>query len=194
VESALTVQIITTRSGRPSGLRARSIPETATAIGTVLTKQPTDSRLLFGGYGTPALAAPREADLLAFDSAVVVDEAHLAGQLLVTARQVARLATAAQKPVTGVPALQVVEVTATPAPGAAGVSVTVDHDDLAEQPLADRLTRSKPVSLIPVPSGPRAPARGRRAPRSARRPGHGGRRRMTRTGRAAKRWVAPAAG
>src|ERR1035441_4780811 len=36
------------------------------------------SRLLFGGYGTPALAAPREAGLLAFDSAVVVDEAHLA--------------------------------------------------------------------------------------------------------------------
>jgi CRISPR-associated endonuclease/helicase Cas3 len=109
------------------------------------------SRLLFGGYGTPALAAPREAGLLAFDSAVVVDEAHLAGQLLVTARQVARLATAAQEPVTGVPALQVVEVTATPAPGAAGVSVTVDHDDLAEQPLADRLTRAKPVTLIPVP-------------------------------------------
>ena len=54
------------------------------------------SRLLFGGYGTPALAAPREAGLLAFDSAVVVDEAHLAGQLLVTARQVSRLATAAR--------------------------------------------------------------------------------------------------
>ena len=109
------------------------------------------SRLLFGGYGTPALAAPREAGLLAFDSAVVVDEAHLAGQLLVTARQVSRLVTAAQAPVTGVPALQVVEVTATPAPGAAGVSVTVDHDDLAEGPLADRLTRAKPVTLIPVP-------------------------------------------
>src|ERR1019366_10509440 len=74
------------------------------------------SRLLFGGYGTPALAAPREAGLLAFDSAVLVDEAHLAGQLLVTARQVSRLVTAAQKPVTGVPALQVVEVTAPPAP------------------------------------------------------------------------------
>src|SRR5207342_1280552 len=104
-----------------------------------------------GGYGTPALAAPREAGLLAFDSAVVVDEAHLVGQLLVTARQVARLVTAAQEPVTGVPALQVVEVTATPAPGAAGVSVTVGHDDLAERPLADRLTRAKPVTLIPVP-------------------------------------------
>lgn len=109
------------------------------------------SRLLFGGYGTPALAAPREAGLLAFDSAVVLDEAHLAGQLLVTARQVSRLATAAEEPVTGVPALQVVEVTATPAPSPAGVSVTVDHDDLAEGPLADRLTRPKPVTLIPVP-------------------------------------------
>src|SRR5439155_1568041 len=37
------------------------------------------SRLLFGGYGTPALAAPREAGLLAFDPAVVAAEAMVAG-------------------------------------------------------------------------------------------------------------------
>ena len=119
------------------------------------------SRLLFGGYGTPALAAPREAGLLAFDSVVMVDEAHLAGQLLVTARQVSRLVTAAEEPVKGVPALQVVEVTATPTPGAARVSVTVDHGDLAEGPLADRLTRAKPVTLIPVPgwAAPGKPAK-----------------------------------
>jgi CRISPR-associated endonuclease/helicase Cas3 len=108
------------------------------------------SRLLFGGYGTPALAAPREAGLLAFDSAVVVDEAHLAGQLLVTARRVARLATAAETPVTAVPALQVVEVSATPASAASGRSITIDHDDLAEEMLAARLTRPKPVAIIPV--------------------------------------------
>jgi CRISPR-associated endonuclease/helicase Cas3 len=116
------------------------------------------SRLLFGGYGTPSLAAPREAGLLAFDSAVIVDEAHLAGQLLVTARQVARLTAAAEHPIGGVPLLQVVEVTATPVPGREGTSVTVNDDDLAESRLADRLTRPKPVTLVPVPRWP-APGR-----------------------------------
>lgn len=112
------------------------------------------SRLLFGGYGTSALAAPREAGLLAFDSAVMVDEAHLAGQLLVTARQVARLAAVAGDPLTGVPALQVTEVTATPGADAAGRAVTVGTEDLAEDLLAARLTRPKPVTLIPVAGWP----------------------------------------
>jgi CRISPR-associated endonuclease/helicase Cas3 len=108
------------------------------------------SRLLFGGYGTPALAAAREAGLLAFDSAVVIDEAHLVRQLLVTARQVARLVAVAERPISGVPALQVVEVTATPADGGEGTSVTVDERDLADAPLANRLTRPKPVTMLPV--------------------------------------------
>ena len=47
------------------------------------------SRLLFAGYGCRDEAKPREAGLLAFDAAVMVDEAHLARQLLVTARRVA---------------------------------------------------------------------------------------------------------
>ena len=108
------------------------------------------SRLLFRGYGTPALAAAREAGLLAFDSTVMVDEAHLARQLLVTARQVARLAAVAENPLAGVPVLQVTEVTATPDPAAAGTSVTVGDEDLGEDLLAARLTRPKPVTLIPV--------------------------------------------
>jgi CRISPR-associated endonuclease/helicase Cas3 len=112
------------------------------------------SRLLFAGYGTPALAAAREAGLLAFDCAVVVDEAHLARQLLVTARQVSRLAAVADTPVTGVPGLQVVEVTATPASTEDGTSVTVGDQDLADIPLADRLTRPKPVTMIPVAGWP----------------------------------------
>lgn len=112
------------------------------------------SRLLFGGYGTPALAAPREAGLLAFDSAIMVDEAHLARQLLVTARQVACLAAAAEKPLAGVPVLQVVEVTATPDPASAGASVTVGEADLAEGVLAARLTQPKPLTLIPVTGWP----------------------------------------
>jgi CRISPR-associated endonuclease/helicase Cas3 len=114
------------------------------------------SRLLFGGYGTSAKAAPREAGLLAFDSVVLVDEAHLARQLLETARRVARLAQVAERPLTGVPALQVVEVSATPGQRAAAgrTTVAVDADDLAEEHLATRLTRPKPVTVLPVADWP----------------------------------------
>jgi len=115
------------------------------------------SRLLFGGYGTAAQAAPREAGLLAFDSAVIVDEAHLARQLLVTARQVARLTAAADGPLSGVPALQVTEVTATPVADVAGSSVAVADEDLAEDlhrrvhiPLRDDIRRQQPQHRLPV--------------------------------------------
>lgn len=112
------------------------------------------SRLLFGGYGTSDQSAPREAGLLAFDTAVIVDEAHLAGQLLVTARQVSRLAGVAERPVTSVPTLQVVETSATPATGCGPgpykqlTSVAVNDRDLSEKLLADRLTRPKPLTLL----------------------------------------------
>lgn len=72
------------------------------------------SRVLFRGYGTSHLARPREAGLLVHDAAMVLDEAHLNRQLLLTARRVAELARSAESSV-GVPALQVVETTATPA-------------------------------------------------------------------------------
>lgn len=132
------------------------------------------SRLLFRGYGTARLARPREAGLLALDAAVVVDEAHLSGQLLATARQVSQLVRAVPEPVP-VPALQVVETTATPA-GAAppadpegagdpadGREVAVTGDDLAADPvLRDRLRRPKPVTEVPVADWPAATAPQRR--------------------------------
>jgi CRISPR-associated endonuclease/helicase Cas3 len=114
------------------------------------------SRLLFRGYGTSGKAAPREAGLLAFDSVVLVDEAHLARQLLETAKRVSQLAQVAERPLTEVPALQVVEVSATPGQRAAAdrTAVAVDADDLAEEHLAARLTRPKPVSMLPVADWP----------------------------------------
>jgi CRISPR-associated endonuclease/helicase Cas3 len=118
------------------------------------------SRLLFNGYGTRILAAPREAGMLAFDTAVVVDEAHLSGQLLESARGVARLVGVAERPLPAVPGLQVVETTATPSGDAATPNtqtedaVGVHGDDLTEPVLADRLTRPKPVDLLRVPGWP----------------------------------------
>lgn len=113
------------------------------------------SRLLFRGYGSSWKAWPREAGMLALDSAVVVDEAHLARQFLCTTRRVAQLATVAESNL-GVPGLQVVETTATPADDGSSVfdrdlnSVGVEPDDLHAVGLADRLTKPKPVSVLSV--------------------------------------------
>ncbi len=113
------------------------------------------SRLLFRGYGTSPLARPREAGLLAYDSVVVVDEAHLARQLVASARRIEALERVAPASV-GVGILQVVEATATPPRGPAMRSVGIGPDDIrADGPraetLARRLQTPKPVSIVPVP-------------------------------------------
>lgn len=100
------------------------------------------SRVLFGGYVSSPNAHPREAGLLAFDSVMVLDEAHLNIQLLQTARRVREIALRHPAPA---PVLQVVETTATPA-GEADRSVGVSPEDLSvDAELARRLTRPKPV-------------------------------------------------
>ncbi|WP_434739326.1 type I-G CRISPR-associated helicase/endonuclease Cas3g [Micromonospora sp. SH-82] len=111
------------------------------------------SRLLLSGYGSRPQAWPREAGLLAYDTVVVIDEAHLSQQLVTTARRVAELAVIADRPL-DVPALQVVETTATPRVDA-GVAVGVDADDLAvDEALWQRLTAPKPLTLLPLASWP----------------------------------------
>lgn len=111
------------------------------------------SRLLLSGYGSRAQAWPREAGLLAYDTVVVVDEAHLSQQLVATAQRVAELAAVAAEPL-GVPVLQVVETTATPRADA-GVAVGVEPDDLeVDEALRRRLTTPKPVTLLPLASWP----------------------------------------
>jgi CRISPR-associated endonuclease/helicase Cas3 len=111
------------------------------------------SRLLLSGYGSRAQAWPREAGLLAYDSVVVIDEAHLSQQLLTTARRVAELAEVTEEPV-GAPVLQVVETTATPRADA-GVAVGVAPADLdVDTALRQRLITPKPVTLLPLPGWP----------------------------------------
>jgi len=104
------------------------------------------SRLLFNGYGSSRYAHPREAGLLAIDTAVVLDEAHLNRQLLITARRVRDL-TRVEAGRLGLPALQVTSMSATPF-GGDDSSVGVLGDDLVHDPvLSDRLCRPKPVRL-----------------------------------------------
>jgi len=155
-------------SARPlvtARLRGGSVPSrswrdrpTACAV-LCATPDMWGSRLLFNGYATSGLAASREAGLLAYDSVVLVDEAHLARQLLVTARRVGQLATVAEQPIAPIPALRVVEVTATPAeltkPDQGQVSVAVSEEDLEDDELLKgRLTRPKPITPLSVPGWP----------------------------------------
>jgi CRISPR-associated endonuclease/helicase Cas3 len=135
------------RGGAPPSRSWRDYPTAAAVI--CATPEMWGSRLLFRGYGSPSAAWPREAGLLAFDSAVVVDEAHLARQLLCTARRVAELAPVAERDL-GVPPLQVVETTATPAGGEQADAIGVEIADLDHGVLSARLSRPKPVDLRPV--------------------------------------------
>ncbi len=148
---ALTVVML--RGGVPPSTSWRDDPLGCMVV--CATPDMWGSRLLMRGYGTARHARPREAGLLAYDSVVVVDEAHLARQLVHTGRRIAELeATAPQR--LPVARLQVVEVTATPVEGDDARSVRVEPQDLgsaaeADRVLEQRLDRPKPLSLVEVP-------------------------------------------
>ncbi|MDO5065999.1 MAG: type I-U CRISPR-associated helicase/endonuclease Cas3 [Propionibacteriaceae bacterium] len=115
------------------------------------TPQMAGSALLMRAYGASLQARPRLAGLLAIDTALVLDEAHLNRQFLLTARRVAELAErdAAQLQL---PGLQVVEASATAhlTPGQEAISITPD-DLQAEPALASRLTNPKPLRYVEIP-------------------------------------------
>ena len=113
------------------------------------------SRLLFRGYGSGLRARPRDTAIVAMDNVLVLDEAHLNRQLLVTARRVAELQGMERQ--IGVPVLQVVETTAT--------SARDDDDDFREigvdagklggdgdVELSRRMHADKRLTLCPEPS------------------------------------------
>lgn len=117
------------------------------------------SRVLFRGYGTSRNARPHESGLLAYDTVAVVDEAHLARQLVRTARRIHDLERMATDPLPARP-LQVVELGATPTDdvqtGSSYRTVGVEADDLtsavpADRTLALRLQTAKPIQLIEAP-------------------------------------------
>jgi CRISPR-associated endonuclease/helicase Cas3 len=119
------------------------------------------SRILFRGYGTSKLARPRESGLLSNDAAMVLDEAHLNRQLLLTARRVAELS-APNSLTLAIPGLQVVETTATPVGDPAPASeIGVIDTDLGpdgDTALQMRLTRPKKVLRIGLQAWPPRPS------------------------------------
>jgi len=143
--------VVRLRGGQPPPRSWRDEP-TACAV-VCATPDMWGSRLLFRGYGTSRRARPVEAGLLMWDTAVVLDEAHLNSQLLLTARRVRSLASPVAPP-DGPPPLAVVETSATP--GAyLGTEVGVEAADLeVDEALRRRLTTPKPVRLIATDDWP----------------------------------------
>ena len=95
-------------------LSNRALPVTDISACAIIAATPDmyGSRALFRGYGSTKAARPRETALLAMDTVMVLDEAHMNRQLLHTTQRIAELQK--REVNLGVPTLQVVETTATP--------------------------------------------------------------------------------
>lgn len=112
------------------------------------------SRLLFRGYGVSTNAAPIQAALVAYDSLVLLDEAHISRPFLQTLDYVKRYLDPdkwAEKSV-GVNPVIVVPMTATPPEGVSDADVIrLSDQDRTNEGLNNRLTASKKAKVIPVP-------------------------------------------
>lgn len=151
-ESGAPVLVAATMRGAAVGDRGwLQAPEACAVL--CMTPAMWGSSLLFRSYGSSVMARPRLAGLLALDAVVVVDEAHLSRQLVVTGRRVGEL-TRNSSDALGVPSLQVVEMTATPTDQAvrtAGVTRSGLEDDAA---LASRAQAPKSVSYVATDAWP----------------------------------------
>lgn len=112
------------------------------------------SRLLFRGYGVSSNAAPIHAALIAYDSLVLLDEAHISRPFMQTLDDVRRYLDPekwAEQPI-GVKPIVVVPMTATPPDGIGDADVIRLSDQDRENPtLRNRLTASKKAKLVAVP-------------------------------------------
>lgn len=158
--------VTTLRGGVPPDPVWRDDPNACVVI--CATPDMWGSRALFRGYVSSRNARPRDAGLLAMDCVLVLDEAHLNRQLLTTARRIGELQRFTG-PV-GLPTLQIVETTATPAAVAdtsALVDVGVDQADWSDggpdHELGRRLSTAKPLRLVESPNWPGSTAATRKA-------------------------------
>jgi CRISPR-associated endonuclease/helicase Cas3 len=111
------------------------------------------SRLLFRGYGVSASAAPIQAALVAYDSLVLLDEAHISKPFLDTLDQVRGYLEPERwaQDAIGVRPMVVVPMTATPPPGVeAGAVLGLDERDRQNPGLDERLKAHKRATLVPV--------------------------------------------
>lgn len=112
------------------------------------------SRLLFRGYGVSTNAAPIQAALIAYDSLIFLDEAHISNPFLQTLERVADHLDPerwAEENI-GLRPMTVVAMTATPPEQKPGDGKTADvfrlsAEDRNSPPLSRRLSASKPARL-----------------------------------------------
>jgi CRISPR-associated endonuclease/helicase Cas3 len=130
------VQVRSLRGGMPTfpeSVRNPVVP--AITTGTV---DMIGSRLLWRGYGVGWGRRPIEAALVGVDSWIVLDEAHLAGQLRRTLDVLARQATEETWLDGAVPGRWVTSMTATPTASGDGLSIDWSEEFAAQPTLARR--------------------------------------------------------
>lgn len=151
VEDRRPLTVAAMRGGLVTDREWLNRPSACAVLG--MTPAMWGSSILFRSYGAPRRARPRLAGLLALDSVMVLDEAHLNRQLLVTARRAADLARPSADKL-HVPGLDVVAVSATP-PEADERGLRILREDLAEdEELAQRLLAPKDAIYVPVDAWP----------------------------------------
>lgn len=144
------LRVITLRGGT---LRERAVVRSLVEPTIILsTVDQLGSRMLFRGYGVSKRAAPMHAGMLAFDTLVLLDEAHIALPLLQTLdgiqREQQRMQANQNAPSpTGPQGFALAELTATPG---RWPEFSLDQDDHAHPLLAQRLNASKPTTLHEV--------------------------------------------
>lgn len=135
-------------------LSNRALPVTDISACAIIAATPDmyGSRALFRGYGSTKAARPRETALLAMDTVMVLDEAHMNRQLLHTTQRIAELQK--REVNLGVPTLQVVETTATPSTGDSdSTTLGVDIEALDspnDKELRKRVYSHKELVLRPI--------------------------------------------
>lgn len=135
-------------------LSNRTLPVTDISACAIIAATPDmyGSRALFRGYGSTKAARPRETALLAMDTVMVLDEAHMNRQLLHTTQRIAELQK--REVNLGVPTLQVVETTATPSTedsGSTTLGVDIEAlDSPNDKELHKRVYSHKELALRPI--------------------------------------------
>ena len=135
-------------------LSNRALPVTDISACAIIAATPDmyGSRALFRGYGSTKAARPRETALLAMDTVMVLDEAHMNRQLLHTTQRIAELQK--READLGIPTLQVVETTATPSTeDSDSTTLGVDIEALDKQndkELHKRVYSHKELVLRPI--------------------------------------------
>jgi CRISPR-associated endonuclease/helicase Cas3 len=116
----------------------------------VTTVDQLGSRLLFRGYGVSSYAAPIHAGLIAYDSLVILDEAHLSGPFRKTLEMVGHYCSEPwfEKPL-GLPCIRHVDMSAT-AEHAATRPFRLEEEDYNNPILAQRLRAEKWASILPL--------------------------------------------